>query len=143
MPDDEASLLYTLGRVHQGVRREMRQRLAEWHLSVQEYTALSVLRSRPGLSNAQLARRSLVAPQSMIEILAKLERRDLVAREVDPGHGRILRASPTEAGLALLARADPGISAIQERILGDVPDDQRRLLHSVLRTAMHRLSGGL
>jgi hypothetical protein len=53
-----------------------------------------VLRARPGLSNAQLARRSLVAPQS---ILAKLERRGLVGREVDPGHGRILRATPTEA----------------------------------------------
>ena len=36
------------------------------------YTALSVLRAQDGLSNAQLARRSLVTPQSMSEVLALL-----------------------------------------------------------------------
>ena len=58
----------------------MRARLAEWELSVQEYTSLSVLGARPGLSNAQLARRALVTPQSMIEILSKLESRGGVGR---------------------------------------------------------------
>jgi DNA-binding MarR family transcriptional regulator len=135
-------LIYALGRVHQFVRREMRVRLAPWQLTVQEYTALSVLRARPGLSNAQLARRSLVAPQSMLEILAKLERRGLVAREVDPGHGRILRATPTEAGLALLGHADPGVAAIQGEVLAGVPADQREALQSGMRAAMGHLSGG-
>ena len=115
---DEASLIYAVGRVHQFVRREMATRLAPFQLTVQEYTALSVLRVRPGLSNAQLARRSLVAPQSMLEILAKLERRGLVARAVDPRHGRIRRAAPTEAGLTLLARADPGVEGVQDEVPG-------------------------
>lgn len=90
--DHEASLTYVVGRVNQGIRREMRARLAQWKLSVQEFTTLSVLSTRPGLSNAQLARRALVTPQSMIEILSKLERRGLVRREVDPDHARILRS---------------------------------------------------
>src|ERR1700692_4871710 len=111
----EASLLYVVGRVNQGIRREMRERLAEWDLSVQEYTALSVLQTRPGLSNAQLARRALITPQSMIEILAKLERRTLVARQVDPGHRLILRATLTPAGQELLKAADPAIRAIQDQ----------------------------
>jgi len=58
----EFSLAYVIGRVDHGIRREMRRRLTDHGLSVQQYTALSVLRSRPGLSNAQLARRSLVTP---------------------------------------------------------------------------------
>jgi DNA-binding MarR family transcriptional regulator len=136
----ETSLLYTLGRVDQFVRREMRIRLRPWQLTVQEYTALSVLRARPGLSNAQLARRSLVTPQSMLEILAKLERRGLVGREMDPGHGRILRATPTEAGLALLGRADPDVAAIQDEVLAGVPTDQREALQAGMRAAMNRLS---
>jgi DNA-binding MarR family transcriptional regulator len=121
----EASLIYVVGRVNQGIRREMRARLAEWQLGVQEYTALSVLRTRPGLSNAQLARRALVTPQSMIEILAKLENRGLVRRDVDPDHGRILRAELTCEGQALLSAADPAILAIQEQMLADVPACQR------------------
>ncbi|HEX3832493.1 MAG TPA: MarR family winged helix-turn-helix transcriptional regulator [Solirubrobacteraceae bacterium] len=136
----EASLIYAVGRVHQFVRREMGLRLAPWQLTVQEYTALSVLRARPGLSNAQLARRALVAPQSMLEILAKLERRRLVARTVDPGHGRILRTTPTEAGLTLLASADPAVAAIQDKVLAGVPSAQRAVLKSAMRAAMAHVS---
>src|SRR5579884_698603 len=95
------SLIYVIGRVNQGIRRRMRTSLAQWNLSVQEFTALSVLSSRPKLSNAQLARRALVTPQAMIEILSKLESRGLVRREVDPAHGRILRAELTPAAREL------------------------------------------
>src|SRR6185437_9295499 len=96
------SLIYAVGRVNQGIRREMRAHLAGFSLSVQEYTTLSVLAVRPGLSNAQLARRALVTPQSMIEILSKLESRRLVRRTVDPANARVLRAELTRAGTALL-----------------------------------------
>jgi len=121
----------------------MRLRLDGIGLSVQEYTALSVLRRRPGLSNAQLARRSLVAPQSMIETLTKLERRGLVVREVDPAHSRILRTEPTAEGLGLLAAADPSIAAIGERMLVDVPPREREIVMAGMLSAMRRLSGGL
>jgi DNA-binding MarR family transcriptional regulator len=139
----EASLLYVVGRVSQGIRREMRARLAAWDLSVQEYTALSVLQARPGLSNAQLARRALVTPQSMIEILSKLENRALVTRQVDPDHKRILRAELTPEGEALLSAADPAIRAIQEQMLAEVPAEQRQMLMSALGSAMERLSSRL
>jgi DNA-binding MarR family transcriptional regulator len=138
--DAEASLVYVVGRVHQGIRREMRARLAELELSIPEYTALSVLRARPGLSNAQLARRSLLAPQSMLEVLTKLEGRGLVQRAVDPDHRRILRAALTSTGRALLSKADPGIEAFQRWLLSDVSErDQEIVLRGMLR-AMDKLS---
>jgi DNA-binding MarR family transcriptional regulator len=136
------SLIYVVGRVNQGIRREMRTRLAECGLSVQEYTALSVLSARPGLSNAQLARRSLVTPQSMIEILSKLERRGLVRREVDPKHARILRGMLTRKGHDLLEVADPAVAAVQEQMLADVPERDREVLLEGMRSAMNRLSIG-
>jgi DNA-binding MarR family transcriptional regulator len=137
------SLIYVVGRVNQGIRREMRTRLAECGLSVQEYTALSVLSARPGLSNAQLARRSLVTPQSMIEILGKLESRDLVTRAVDPEHARILRATLTDKGRDLLTVADPAVAAVQEQMLADVPERERAIVLEGMRSAMNRLSTGL
>ena len=67
--------IYAVGRFNQGIRREMRTRLKAFSLTVQEFTTLSVLAARPGFSNAQLARRALVTPQSMIEMpLAKLSK---------------------------------------------------------------------
>ena len=140
---DEPSLIYVVGRVNQGIEREMRARLTPRGLSVQEYTTLSVLRSRPGLSNAQLARRALVTPQSMLEILAKLQRGGFVRRDVDPDHGRILRAELTAEGQAVLAAADPAVRSIQERMLADVPARQREIVLRGMLAAMHRLSSGL
>jgi DNA-binding MarR family transcriptional regulator len=139
----EASLIYVVGRVNQGIRREMRARLAARNLSVQEYTALSILRIRPGLSNAQLARRSLVTPQSMIEILTKLEHRGFVEREVDPTHGRVLRARLTDTGRELLSTADPAIIAIQEQMLSGVPPCDRAIVLEGMLSAMRKLSAGL
>jgi DNA-binding MarR family transcriptional regulator len=140
---DDVSLVYVVGRVNQGIRREMRQHLGQWELGVPEFTALSILRRRPGLSNAQLARRSMVTPQTMIEILAGLEARGLVQRAGDPDHGRILRAQLTRAGEQLLDSTEPGIEQIQEKILAGVPKRQQQIVMDVMLRAMERLRPGL
>ena len=139
-PPHAASLIYMIGRVDRGIRREMRARLAVWGLSVAEYTTLSVLEASPRLSNAQLARRALVAPQSMIEILGGLERRDLVVRGLDPDHGRILRAELTAAGRGLLTAARPAIAALQDEMFAGVPAEARQAAVMAMRAAMVRLS---
>jgi DNA-binding MarR family transcriptional regulator len=139
---DRPSLVYVLGRVDHGIRREMRKRLVPWQLGVPEYTALSVLRARPGLSNAQLARRSLVAPQSMIEILARLETRGLVRRRADPHHALVRRAELTVHGRATLEAAEPSIAALQEQLLADVAPTDRDVVLRGLLSAMEKLSGG-
>ena len=141
--DDEPALVYVIGRVNQGIRREMKGRLSEKGLTIPEYTALSVLRSRPGLSNAQLSRRSMIMPQSMLEVLASLEERGLVRREVDPDHGRILRAELTDEGHAALERADPAIQAMEDAMLAGVPARQRATVLKALISVMGRLTQGL
>ena len=118
----------------------MRTLLRKWDLSVQEYTSLSVLQLRPGLSNAQLARRALVTPQSMLEILAKLESRNLVRRAVDTERRRVIRNELTEHGAQVLEVAGPEIDELQERIFAGLTDAQRRVVTSALATAMSRLS---
>jgi DNA-binding MarR family transcriptional regulator len=138
----DALLIYIVGRVDQGIRQEMRLRLADWDLSVPEFTALAVLKRRPGLSNAQLARRSLVRPQSMNEILVKLEGRGLLRREVDPDHARILRAALTPEGLDVLAAAEPAVNAIQDELFAEVSESQRQVMIDGLRSAMEKLRSG-
>jgi DNA-binding MarR family transcriptional regulator len=140
MPEADPSFIYMVGRVNQGIRREMRARLSDCELSVAEYTTLSVLEARPELSNAQLARRALVTPQSMIEILGQLERRGLVQRAVDPAHGRILRATLTPKGHEVLAIATPEVAALNEELFAGVPANQRRAAQAAMRTAMENLS---
>lgn len=138
-PAAEISLVYVIGRLNHGIRKEMRRDLAEWELSVPEFTALSVLKRRSGLSNAQLARRTMVTPQSMIEILAGLESRGLVERSVDPNHGRILRSELTAEGERVVSAALEKIETIQDELLDGVSDDQRALVLTVMLQAMQHL----
>jgi DNA-binding MarR family transcriptional regulator len=137
--EDSPTLLYLVGRVNQGIRRELQQRLAEHELSLPEFTALSVLKRRPGLSNAQLARRSFITPQSMNDVVATLERRGLVERRVDPSHGRILRARLTPAGRGRLRRVSPSVEALQNELLADVPEGDREVVVRGLLAIMRRL----
>ena len=138
-PAADISLVYVIGRLNHGIRRDMRRDLAQWRLSVPEFTALSILKRRPGLSNAQLARRTMVTPQSMIEILAGLESRELIKRTVDPNHGRILRSELTEEGERVVGAALRKIEQIQDELLDGVPEDQRELVLKVMVQAMLRL----
>jgi DNA-binding MarR family transcriptional regulator len=136
----DTSLIYAIGRVNQGIQRQLRAHLKAVGLSIQEYTALSVLAARPSLSNAQLARRALVAPQSMLEILAKLEQRDLITRATDPSHALIRRAQLTEDGRALLAQAEPAANKVEQELLAHIPAADRAATMRALRAAMEGYS---
>ena len=136
----EPSLVYVIGRVSQGIRRELRERLSSCGLSVADVTTLSVLRGRACLSNAQLARRALITPQSMIEVLASLEQRGLVRRRADPANARIMRAELTAAGRRVLARADALIAALEDELLAGVPLQRRELVRGCLVSVMDELS---
>jgi DNA-binding MarR family transcriptional regulator len=136
----EPSLIYVVGRVGQGVRRELQARLAPLALSVPDVTTLSVLRGRTGLSNAQLARRALITPQSMLEVLASLERRGFVVRRADAANARIMRAELTASGRRTLVRADAVIAQLEDELLAGISPERREQLRNALRSAMGELS---
>ena len=138
----QPTLVYLIGRLDQGVRRQLRQLLAPHGLSVPELTVLSVLQRRPGLSNAQLARRALITPQSMNDVVAGLESRGLVKRTVDPSHGRILLTRLTPAGHGMLRRVTPSINALQAQLLEDIPAAERDVVVRGLISVMQRLREG-
>jgi DNA-binding MarR family transcriptional regulator len=134
---------YVVGRLDRALRREIGALVAPHGLTVPQYTALSILRDRAGLSNAQLARRSYVTPQSMNEVIAKLERDGLVARSPAANHGRILEVTLTPAGREVLQRCEDAVSAMESRMLADLDDDARSQLFKALTDCVHRLGAGL
>jgi DNA-binding MarR family transcriptional regulator len=136
----EPSLVYVIGRVSQGMRRALRERLASCELSVADVTTLSVLRGNAALSNAQLARRALITPQSMLEVLASLEQRGLVRRRPDRSNARIMRAELTASGRRILARADAVIAELEAELLAGVAPPGREIVQQSLLSAMEVLS---
>ncbi|HVS85317.1 MAG TPA: MarR family transcriptional regulator [Gaiellaceae bacterium] len=130
---------YLVGRLDRLLRRRLGEALAPLGLSLPEYTALSVLAARSGLSNAQLARRSLITPQAANEVLTRLEQRSLVRRGADPAHARIRPAQLTTAGRRLLAKADVAADAVEREMLASLPAPERRALRSSLASALDSL----
>jgi DNA-binding MarR family transcriptional regulator len=82
--------------------RRMRQVRVTGELTLPESSALARLdRGGPATASA-LARLEQISPQSMGATLGALEAKGLVERRADPGDGRRVVLSVTEAGLSLL-----------------------------------------
>ena len=135
----EPRLSYVIGRLERVLRRRLSAAVQPAGLSLPAYTALSVLRGQDGLSNAQLARRSLVTPQSMSEALAQLVDLGYVRRRADPSHGRIIRTELTRAGSRALERCDRAVDLVEREMLGDLDADEV----ADLRTALLHCSRAL
>jgi DNA-binding MarR family transcriptional regulator len=119
---DTLLLSYIIGRLDRAIRNRLLEILAPFELSIPQFTTLSVLKRRPGLSNAQLARRALILPQSMIQVIAALEQRLLVQRAPDPSHNRILQTRLTVSGLALVEKAEAATREFEAGLIAAVGD---------------------
>ena len=97
---------YTAKRLESAVRRRLDVLCRANGVSTAQYTALSVLRSRPGMSSAQLANRSFITPQSANQTIAKLEGLGCIERTTDESNHRVLRTSLTDRGRAYLEACD-------------------------------------
>ena len=114
----EPRLSYLIGRLDRVLRRRLAAAVEPAGLSLPAYVALSVLRGHDGLSNAQLARRSLVTPQSMSEAITQLVERGYVRRRADPNHGRVMRTELTATGRRALERCDRAVDEVEREMLG-------------------------
>jgi DNA-binding MarR family transcriptional regulator len=137
----EPRVSYLVGRLDRVLRRRLGEALEPHGLSLPEYTTLSVLQARGGLSNAQLARRSLITPQAMNEVLTRLEERKLVRRRADPDHGRVRPAELTTAGKRLLRAADASVDAVEAEMLAGAGAAERKRLRALLESALRGLDG--
>lgn len=124
---------YELKRAQHALRLRMDEALRGAGVTAPQYAALSVLSEEPGLSNAQLARRSFVTPQTMNSILVKLEANGFVERREHPEHGRVLQAYLTPQGEKLRGECARRVGAVEERMALGLSADERRALLDALR----------
>lgn len=139
-PHKPLGLAYLVGRLDHVLNKRLRDSLAPSGLTVPQYTALSVFRTHGSLSNAQLALRTMISPQSANEMVKAMEARGWIERKPDPSHGRIIQISLTEAGQAILNECDAKVRAVEQLMFPDLQDDERARLHAQLRAAVRAVS---
>lgn len=136
------SLLYAVKRLELVIRQQLDEMLREADVTTLQYTALTVLEHRDGISAAQLARDSFVTPQAMADMLKSLVKRGLVTRTPNPASGRELLVHLTPAGRALLASYDPHAAEIESRMVATLTARETDRLRADLDSCWRALREG-
>lgn len=135
------SLMYEVKQVELAVRALMDEVLRPAGVTTLQYTALTVLARREGVTSAELARNSFVTAQTMTDMVAALERRELIVRAQDPAHGRRLLISLSDKGRAFLEEHAADIAAIEEQMVSRLSKGERTALHDMLNRCRAALGG--
>lgn len=97
---------HTIKRAEQALIARKTHVLRKFDLTVPQYSVLLLLSVSDGMSAAQLARESMVTPQTMATVLANLEKAGLVARGPSKLHQKLVVNRITQAGQTVLKDAD-------------------------------------
>jgi DNA-binding MarR family transcriptional regulator len=138
----ENSVGYVLKQAAVALRSAMDEALRPLQLSTPQYSCLELLRQRPGLSNAALARGTFVTRQSMNVVLRGLEDRGLVVRPASAEHGRELPAALTDTGRECLLAASTAVRAVERKMNAGLSPAEQETLLTGLRACIAGLAAG-
>jgi DNA-binding MarR family transcriptional regulator len=132
---------YLIKGAQHALRTRMDDRLREFDLTTGQFALMIALREVPGASNADLARRCFITPQSVSGLTVGLLGLGLIKRAASRTHGRIIEIRLTADGRARLLKAEAVLTKeVEERMLSGLDSSERRLLASFLRICIKNLS---
>jgi len=134
------SLLYTVKQVELVVRSHLDDLLRPAGVTALQFTALTVLRRRDGLTAAELARNSFVRTQTMADMVATLERQRLISRTKDPHDKRRVLISLTDEGRSLLREYDGPVAALEQQMVQELSADEVDQLRNALNACRRALA---
>lgn len=106
-------LTYLLRQANASVRLALDRALAKENMTYPLQSALTMIRAYEAVSAADLARLTMLTPQTINGIVRTLEKRGAIRKEPDRRNGRVLRLIITEDGLALNRRCRALTAPIQ------------------------------
>lgn len=135
---EQGYLGYLLRQAGAAYKLQFERVLADIGVTQPQFLVLTMLRAYPGASNADIARLTMLTPQTVSVIVANLEKMGAVARRPHAIHGRIQHLDVTEAGRTLLAKCRRRTAAVEEGVVSGLTaaEEQvvRRWLVSVALT---------
>jgi DNA-binding MarR family transcriptional regulator len=115
-----ARTIYLIKRLETEVTTQMTKILGAYDITPSQFIVLSFVGdNKTDLSSAQLSRRFLMTPQSMNEVVTTLQRKELLEKNKDPLHKRILRISLTKKGQAKLKQCNAAMDEFEAHLLED------------------------
>jgi len=97
---------------------------------------LMILWSEDGLKMIELGRRAQLEPSSMTGLLDRMERDELVKRELDPSDRRVQRIFLTEYGISIQNDVIRIVFTLLDSVFDGIPKDHIEIAKSVLRQVL-------
>lgn len=121
-----------LKQAQAALRSHMDAALRDLGLTTPQYACLEALVQVPGISIAELARRTFVTRQAAHQVLGVLVREDLARREPDAG-GRAVPVRATAEGERRAYAARTAVDAVEAAMVSTLTTADRRRLVELLR----------
>ncbi len=128
----DGHLAYLLRQGAAAVRLRMERELADLNVTPPQFSTMTMIAAYDGISGADLARLTLLTPQTVNVILRNLERDGALQKAPDPDHGRKLRLSLTPHGQQLLAACRERVERVEAALAETLTQRQDAFLRGWL-----------
>lgn len=135
----KSNLCYSIARLDRLISQRLNDLLKPLHITLPQYTALSVLSTKNSLSNASLAKRSFITPQSANKIVHELLELGWIERHSDPLHGRRILVSLTDKGREKLTQCNLATQSLEDAMIEGLDIHVVNLVHSSLEKMLSRI----
>jgi DNA-binding MarR family transcriptional regulator len=137
---DNSSLAGSISQLFFVLRAAMDEALREIDLTSPQFTALDALSREPGMTNAELARRCSVTPQTMHANVLGLESAGLVVRQPHLTQARLLQLYLSNAGEQMAEEGRFLVTGVEARLLMLMSTAERNQLGNLIRQCLATLS---
>ncbi|WP_221586108.1 MarR family transcriptional regulator [Microbacterium sp. G2-8] len=126
------------------IRRAQQVHVAAWvahvsrDVSSVQFAALTVLEAAPGASQAELGTQLDLDRSTIADLVARMVRNDLIAREADPGDRRRKMLTLTGRGSEVLRTLRPRVESIETIVTGGLGEADRAELRRLLTAIVSR-----
>lgn len=135
-----ARTIYLIKRLETEVTANMIKILGAYEITPSQFIILNFVGdNETDLSSAQLSRRFLMTPQSMNEVVTTLQRKELLERNTDPNHKRILRITLTEKGKEVLEICNAAMDVFEEKLLKKLKTKEKEVFRGSIGKILDNL----
>lgn len=119
---------YLLRQAGAAYKLAFERALSDLGVTQPQFLVLTMLKAYPGASNAEIARLTMLTPQTVSVIVGNLKKAGSVSGRPHAVHGRIQHLDVTDEGLALLARCRRRTARIEEEMVAGLTAEEEQLI---------------
>src|SRR5258708_4272593 len=129
----EIKVVVALFNLHSRLERCMSDGLSPHGVTLAQFDVLMTLCHGDGIPQQELAERLLVTKANVVGLIDRVSAAGWVERRPDPEDRRVNRLYLTDAGRKLMAKVEPGQTALVREVFGKLTEEELRQLHALLQ----------